>query len=63
MAGIIAQITRANRNRIDNRREHVSIAKCMYHIKPFDKTFEREVSLLLLIKGPYTNHVAIFSEF
>ena len=40
MAGIIAQITRANRKRMDNRKNHVSIAKCMYHINPFDECFE-----------------------
>ena len=43
MAGIIAQITRANRERIEKRKFEVGVSKCMYELKPFDQCFKAEV--------------------
>ena len=45
MAGIIAQITRANRARIDNKKSEIAIGKCMYDILPFDPCFDPNVSI------------------
>ena len=39
-----AQITRANRKRIENRKFDISSAKCMYEIKPFDQCYDPRVS-------------------
>ncbi len=44
MAAIIAQITRANRERINKKRFEIVISKCMYEIKPFPEKYEPEVS-------------------
>ena len=46
MAGIIAQITRANRARIDNKKSEIAIGKCMYDILPFDPCFDPNVSIV-----------------
>ena len=43
MAGIIAQITRANRERIEKRKFEVGVSKCMYELKPFGPCFKAEV--------------------
>ena len=39
-----AQITRANRKRIENRKFEINSAKCMYEIKPFDQCYDPKVS-------------------
>ena len=44
MAAIIAQITRANRERIRKKRFEIIISKCMYEIKAFPDQYEPEVS-------------------
>jgi len=44
MAALIAQITRANRERINKKRFEIIISKCMYEIKPFPDKYEPEVS-------------------
>jgi|FrelakmetLWP11LW_1041352.scaffolds.fasta_scaffold330017_1 hypothetical protein len=44
MAAIIAQITRANRERIRKKRFEIVISKCMYEIKSFPDQYEPEVS-------------------
>ena len=43
MAAIIAQITRANRERIDNKKYEVEACKSMYQIRPFDRCFDKLV--------------------
>ena len=37
MAAIIAQITRANRERIEKRKFEIVSSKCLYEIIPFDR--------------------------
>ena len=44
MAAIIAQMTRANRERKKNRRPEIMISKCMYDLAPFAERFEPQVS-------------------
>lgn len=44
MAAIIAQITRANRERIRKKRFEIIISKCMYEIKPFPERYHPDVS-------------------
>lgn len=51
MAGIIAQITRANRARIDNKKSEIAIGKCMYDILPFDPCFDPNVSISSTFKS------------
>ncbi|XP_040568655.1 uncharacterized protein [Lepeophtheirus salmonis] len=41
MAAIIAQMTRANRERMKNKR--IEISKCMYEIPPFPERFDPKV--------------------
>ncbi len=48
MAAIIAQITRANRERIRKKRFEIIISKCMYEIKAFPEKYEPEVRAGLL---------------
>ena len=43
MAAIIAQMTRANRERRKNKRYEIVIGKCMYEIAPFPEKYELEV--------------------
>ena len=43
MAGIIARITRSNRERLENKKAEVGINKSIYDILPFDKCFIKEV--------------------
>ena len=43
MAGIIARITRSNRERLAKKHTEVGINKCIYDILPFDKCFIKEV--------------------
>ena len=45
MAAIIAQITRANRERIDNKKYEVEACKSMYQIRPFDRCFDKLVGV------------------
>ena len=46
MAAIIAQITRANRERIDNKKYEVEACKSMYQIRPFDRCFDKLVRVV-----------------
>ena len=48
MAAIIAQITRANRERIDNKKYEVEACKSMYQIRPFDRCFDKLVCCTVL---------------
>ena len=41
---ITAQITRANRQRIENRKFEIDSTKCIYEIKPFDPCYDPKVS-------------------
>ena len=43
MAAIIAQITRANRERIDKKKYEIGISKCMYEIRPFERHYDKNV--------------------
>ena len=43
MAAIIAHITRANRERIDKKGYEIAIQKCMYEIRPFERTYDPTV--------------------
>ena len=54
MAAIIAQITRANRERIRKKRFEIIISKCMYEIKEFPDKYEPEVrdSFVVSCRGP-----------
>ena len=49
MAAIIAQMTRANRERKKNKRFEIVIGKCMYEIGPFPEKYEPEVIVRPLI--------------
>ena len=44
MAGIIARITRSNRERLEKKKCEISVTKCIYQIQPFDDHFDPEVS-------------------
>ena len=44
MAGIIARITRSNRERLEKKHCEVNINKSIYDILPFDRCFIPEVS-------------------
>ena len=44
MAAIIAQMTRANRERKKNKCFEIVIGKCMYEIGPFPEKYEPEVN-------------------
>ena len=46
MAAIIAQMTRANRERKKNKCFEIVIGKCMYEIGPFPEKYEPEVSYI-----------------
>ena len=48
MAAIIAQITRANRERIDRKGYDITIQKCMYEIRPFERTYDPTVRFSIL---------------
>ena len=49
MAAIIAQITRANRERIEKRKFEIISSKCLYEIIPFDRNgFDPMVSRITL---------------
>ena len=48
MAGIIAQITRANRKRIDNKKAQLSAQKCNYALRPFERYFDPIASCLYI---------------
>ena len=43
MAAIIAQMTRANRERRKSSRIDIGIGKCVYEIPPFSERYEPEV--------------------
>ena len=43
MAGIIARITRSNRERLENKKNEIGVNKCNYILDPFDPTFDPEV--------------------
>ena len=45
MAGIIARITRSNRERLDKKKSEISTAKSNYTLIPFDDHFVPEVSM------------------
>jgi hypothetical protein len=55
MAAIIAQITRANRERIRKKRFEIIISKCMYEIKAFPDQYEPEVSWSWLPQAAFAN--------
>ena len=42
MAGIVAQITKANWERKKNRSKHISADKSNYYIAPFDASYDPE---------------------
>ena len=46
MAGIIARITRSNRERLDKKKSEISTAKSNYTLIPFDDHFVPEVSVI-----------------
>ena len=46
MAGIIARITRSNRERLDKKKSEISTAKSNYTLIPFDDHFVPEVSFM-----------------
>ena len=43
MAGIIARITRSNRERLEKKQAEVNINKSIYDIRPFDDRFVPQV--------------------
>ena len=47
MAGIIARITRSNRERLDKKKSEISTAKSNYTLIPFDDHFVPEVSVIV----------------
>ena len=51
MAGIIARITRSNRERLEKKHAEVSINKCIYDILPFDRCFIKEVTKIYQIES------------
>ena len=48
MAAIIAQITRANRERIEKKGYEITIQKCMYEIRPYERTYDPTVRFTIL---------------
>ena len=44
MAGIIARITRSNRERLEKKKCEIGVGKCNYIIEPFDERFDPTVS-------------------
>ena len=40
MAGIIARITRSNRERLEKKKAEISVSKCNYTLEPFDDHFD-----------------------
>lgn len=40
MAGIIARITRSNRERLEKKKNEIGVGKCNYTIEAFDDHFE-----------------------
>ena len=63
MAGIIAQITRANRERIEKRKFEVGVSKCMYELKPFDPCFKAEVRKYVIMSDilKQSNHTKMIN--
>ena len=62
MAAIIAQMTRANRERKKNKCFEIVIGKCMYEIGPFPEKYEPEVCYInSLKKYNRTKILSIFS--
>ena len=45
MAGIIARITRSNRERLEKKQAEVNINKSIYDIRPFDDRFVPQVNI------------------
>ena len=43
MAGIIARITRSNRERLEKKKNEIGVGKCNYFLQPFDDHFVPEV--------------------
>ena len=46
MAGIIARITRSNRERLEKKKLEINVGKCNYNLQPFDDHFDPKVRLL-----------------
>ena len=58
MAAIIAQITRANRERKkrNETRKKIKPGKCMNDIDPFDEAFDPKVSTIFFVKSRQIFH-------
>ena len=66
MAAIIAQITRANRERKKRNEtlKKIKPGKCMNDIEPFDETFDPKVStFLFFVKSNYVHTTIYFLSF
>ena len=50
MAGIIARITRSNRERLEKKKAEISVSKCNYTLEPFDDHFDPLVRWIKTIK-------------
>ena len=57
MAGIIARITRSNRERLDRKKTEITVGKCNYLLDPFDPCFDpkvRKFYILVCLKAKTT---------
>ena len=59
MAGIIARITRSNRERLEKKQAEVNINKSIYDIRPFDDRFVPQVTFKYRSRISLTNFAAI----
>ena len=62
MAGIIARITRSNRERLDRKKNEISTAKSNATLIPFDDHFVPEVSIKYIFFS-YIEFIRWFHDF
>ena len=62
MAGIIARITRSNRERLEKKKAEISVSKCNYTLEPFDDHFDPLVRWIKTIKdiGIHSRYYLLF---
>lgn len=58
MAGIIARITRSNRERLEKKQAEVNINKSIYDIRPFDDRFVPQVNIKK--ESGFTDQITFF---
>ena len=58
MAGIIARITRSNRERLNRKKTEINVGKCNYELDPFDPCFDPRVMYFLMIQNSSHNFIS-----